>query len=65
MKLSLILLVIGLGHQNANDPRSYAIGVVFGKKLDRKGEHQGKPRYDVGNSRHGKRDYSVCVRLIW
>ena len=45
--------------QNAADPHSYAIAVVFGKKLDRKGGHRGKPRYDCGNSRHGTRDYTV------
>jgi len=50
--------------QNAANPHSYAIGVVFGKKLDRKGEHRGKPRYDCGNSRHGKRDYTVQATVI-
>jgi len=50
--------------QNAKDPHSYAIGVAFGKKLDRKGEHRGKPRYDCGNSRHGTRDYTVQATVI-
>lgn len=38
--------------------------MVFGKKLDRKGQHRGKPRYDCGNSRHGKRDYTVQATVI-
>ena len=50
--------------QNAENPAAYAIGVVFGRKLDRKGEHAGKPRYDCGNSRHGKRDYTVQATVI-
>lgn len=50
--------------QNAENPHSYAIGVVFGKKLDKKGEHRGKPRYDCGNSRHGTRDYTVQATVI-
>ncbi len=50
--------------QNAANPHSYAIGVVFGRELDRKGEHRGKPRYDCGNSRHGKRDYTVQATVI-
>ncbi len=50
--------------QNAANSHSYAIGVVFGKKLDKKGEHRGKPRYDCGNSRHGKRDYTVQATVI-
>ncbi len=50
--------------QNAANPHSYAIGVVFGKELDRKGEHRGKPRYDCGNSRHGRRDYTVQATVI-
>jgi len=50
--------------QNAANPHSYAIGVVFGKKLDKKGEHRGKPRYDCGNSRHGTRDYTVQATVI-
>jgi len=50
--------------QNADNPYSYAIGVVFGRKLDRKGQHYGKPRYDCGDSRHGTRDYSVQATVI-
>jgi hypothetical protein len=50
--------------QNAANPHSYAIGVVFGRKLDKKGEHCGKPRYDCGNSRHGRRDYTVQATVI-
>ena len=50
--------------QNAESPASYAIGVVFGRKLDRKGEHVGKPRYDCGDRRHGTRDYTVQATVI-
>jgi hypothetical protein len=50
--------------QNAGNPHSFAIGVVFGKTLDKKGEHRGKPRYDCGNSRHGRRDYTVQATVI-
>ncbi|MFQ6133543.1 MAG: hypothetical protein ACE5R4_15980 [Armatimonadota bacterium] len=50
--------------QNAADPRSYAIAVVFGTDLDRQGEHYAKPRYDCGNSRHGTRDYTVQATVI-
>jgi len=50
--------------QNAANPHGYAIGVVFGKQLDSKGEHRGKPRYDCGNSRHGTRDYTVQATVI-
>ncbi len=49
---------------NADDPRSHALGVVFGKQLDRQGDHYGKPRYDVGDTRHGKRDYTVQATVI-
>ncbi len=49
---------------NAADPNSYALGVVFGTDLDRKGLHYGKPRYDVGDSRHGTRDYTVQATVI-
>lgn len=49
---------------NAADPHSYAIGLVFGKQLDKKGEHRGKPRYDCGDSRHGTRDYTVQATVI-
>lgn len=49
---------------NADNPYSHAIGVVFGKQLDRKGEHYGKPRYDCGDSRHGTRDYTVQATVI-
>ena len=50
--------------QNAENPAGYAIGVVFGRNLDRKGEHAGKPRYDCGDSRHGTRDYTVQATVI-
>ena len=50
--------------QNGANPHSYALGVVFGKNLDGKGEHAGKPRYDCGNSRHGTRDYTVQATVI-
>lgn len=49
---------------NAADPNSYALGLVFGTDLDRKGLHYGKPRYDVGDSRHGTRDYTVQATVI-
>ena len=49
---------------NADNPYSHAIGVVFGKQLDKKGDHYGKPRYDCGDSRHGKRDYTVQATVI-
>jgi len=49
---------------NADNPYSHAIGVVFGKELDRKGEHYNKPRYDCGDSRHGERDYTVQATVI-
>ncbi len=49
---------------NADDPHSHAIGVVFGKQLDKKGDHYNKPRYDCGDSRHGKRDYTVQATVI-
>jgi len=50
--------------QNAADPLSYAIAVVFGTDLDRRGDHYARPRYDVGNSRHGTRDYTVQATVI-
>jgi hypothetical protein len=50
--------------QNAADPHSFAIAVVFGRELDKIGRHYGKPRYDTGNSRHGQRDYTVQATLI-
>lgn len=49
---------------NADNPYSHAIGVVFGRKLNRKGKHYGKPRYDVGPTRHGERDYTVQATVI-
>jgi len=49
---------------NADNPYSHAIAVVFGKNLDKKGQHYGKPRYDCGDSRHGKRDYTVQATVI-
>lgn len=50
--------------QNAADPNSYAIGVVFGTDLHSVGEHYAEPRYDCGNSRHGTRDYTVQATVI-
>lgn len=50
--------------QNADNPAAYAVGVVLGRTLDRKGEHVGKPRYDCGDSRHGTRDYTVQATVI-
>lgn len=50
--------------QNADDPKSHSMGVVFGRELDKEGKHRGKPRYDCGNSRHGKRDYTVQATVI-
>jgi hypothetical protein len=50
--------------QNAADPHSFAIALVFGRNLDKHGEHWGKPRYDSGNSRHGPRDYTVQATSV-
>jgi hypothetical protein len=50
--------------QNASDPNSYAVALVFGRDLDKRGEHTGKSRYDSGNSRHGPRDYTVQATAV-
>lgn len=54
---------------NADDPYSWAIGVVFGKGpggQGGKGDHYRQPpRYDCGDSRHGPRDYTVQTTALY
>ena len=51
---------------NAENPYSWAIGVVFGKGPDGKGDHyRSPPRYDCGDSRHGTRDYTVQTTTMY
>lgn len=51
---------------NADDPYSWAIGVVFGKGPEGAGEHYRRPpRYDCGDSRHGTRDYTVQTTVMY
>ena len=50
--------------ENADNPYGYAIAIVFGKGLDKKGDHRAAPRYSCGDSNHGERDYTVQCNLV-
>lgn len=45
--------------KNADDPNSQGVGFVFGNPPDKAAPFQAPSRFDSGDSRHGRRDYSV------
>jgi len=51
--------------QNAASPDAYAIGLVFGKNPPSDGNQYRPAIYTCGDSRHGKRDYTVQAPSIY
>lgn len=51
--------------KNADDPYSHGVGFVFGNPPDRNYRFDAPARFDSGDSRHGRRDYTVQAIVVY